>query len=88
MRHPTCKAQQLFLVEDAAQSLGAYYKGRHIGLFGDIATLSFSSPKIISTGQGGACFTNDAELAKKLAKNKDFGRARPGVEEYDSGGPE
>jgi len=81
-----CKEKNIWLLEDAAQSLGAYYKGQHIGGYGDVCTLSFSSPKIISMGQGGAVLTNNDNVAANLRKNKDFGRLKPGVEEYDDFG--
>lgn len=73
------------IIEDAAQSLGSFYAdGRHIGLAGSIGSLSFSAPKIISTGQGGALITNDANLAEKLRRLKDFGRATGGTDIHDS----
>lgn len=53
------------LVEDAAESLGSYYKGRHTGNFGKIAGLSFNGNKVITTGGGGAILTNSPELAKR-----------------------
>ena len=49
-----CRDRRVPLVVDAAQALGARVGGVALGAYGDIATLSFSSPKIISTGQGGA----------------------------------
>ena len=52
------------LVEDAAESLGSYYHGRHTGTFGLMGTLSFNGNKIITTGGGGAILTNDSELAR------------------------
>lgn len=52
------------VVEDAAESLGSYYKGRHTGTFGKFAALSFNGNKIITTGGGGAILTQDAELAR------------------------
>lgn len=52
------------LVEDAAESLGSYYKGRHTGTFGLLGALSFNGNKIITTGGGGAILTQDAELAR------------------------
>ena len=62
--------------EDAAQSLGSFYEdGRHIGRAGVVASLSFSAPKIISTGQGGALFTDSDSLDHKIRRLKDFGRA-------------
>jgi aminotransferase in exopolysaccharide biosynthesis len=54
---------QLTLVEDAAESLGSFYYGRHTGTFGLCGTLSFNGNKIITTGGGGAILTNDERLA-------------------------
>ena len=54
----------LALVEDAAESLGSTYHGRHTGTFGLMGTLSFNGNKTITTGGGGAILTNDAELAR------------------------
>lgn len=54
----------LALVEDAAESLGSTYHGRHTGTFGLMGTLSFNGNKTITTGGGGALLTNDTELAK------------------------
>jgi len=54
---------QLALVEDAAESLGSYYHGRHTGTFGVLGTLSFNGNKTITTGGGGAILTNDERLA-------------------------
>lgn len=54
----------LVLVEDAAESLGSTYHGRHTGTFGRMGTLSFNGNKTITTGGGGAILTNDPELAR------------------------
>jgi perosamine synthetase len=56
----------LFVLEDAAEAVGALYKGRKTGGLGDCATFSFFGNKIITTGEGGMVTTNDAELAKRL----------------------
>jgi aminotransferase in exopolysaccharide biosynthesis len=56
---------KLALVEDAAESLGSMYHGRHAGTFGETGILSFNGNKIITTGGGGAILTNDQDLAKK-----------------------
>lgn len=53
------------VVEDAAESLGSTYKGRHAGTFGRIAALSFNGNKIATTGGGGAILTMDAELGAR-----------------------
>jgi len=53
------------LIEDAAESLGSFYKGRHTGNWGLVAALSFNGNKIITTGGGGAILTNDDDLARR-----------------------
>jgi dTDP-4-amino-4,6-dideoxygalactose transaminase len=53
------------LVEDAAESLGSYYKGKHTGTFGKVGAFSFNGNKIITSGGGGAIVTDDEELAKR-----------------------
>ncbi|TGK24504.1 LegC family aminotransferase [Leptospira yasudae] len=53
------------IVEDAAESLGSYYQGKHTGTFGLLGTLSFNGNKTMTTGGGGAILTNDSEVAKK-----------------------
>jgi len=53
------------LVEDAAESLGSYYKDQHTGSFGLMGVMSFNGNKIITAGGGGCIVTNDKELAKK-----------------------
>ena len=55
----------LVLVEDAAESLGSFYKGQHTGTFGLLGTLSFNGNKTITTGGGGAILTNDEALAMR-----------------------
>jgi aminotransferase in exopolysaccharide biosynthesis len=54
-----CKQWNITLVEDAAESLGSYYKGRHTGTFGEIGTLSFNGNKIMTTGGGGMILSNE-----------------------------
>jgi len=77
--------KNLYLIEDAAQSLGSFYpNGKHMGTLGDIGCFSFSTPKIISTGQGGALVTDDTELAKKIRKLKDFGRSKGGSDLHET----
>jgi perosamine synthetase len=55
----------LVLIEDAAESLGAHYKGRHTGNVGHVAALSFNGNKVVTTGGGGAVLTNDPALGKR-----------------------
>lgn len=60
-----CNKYHITLIEDAAESLGSYYKGQHTGTIGKFGTLSFNGNKTITTGGGGMLLTNDWELAKK-----------------------
>lgn len=63
-----CQKYNIPLVEDAAESMGSFYKGKHTGLFGKFGAVSFNGNKIITTGGGGMILTNDEERAK-LAKH-------------------
>jgi perosamine synthetase len=67
-------AHNLYVVEDAAEAHGAEYKGRKVGGFGDVACFSFFGNKIITTGEGGMCLTNDEELAANLRILRDHGQ--------------
>lgn len=79
------KERDLILIEDSAQSLGSFYPdGRHMGAVGKTGIFSFSAPKVITTGQGGAVVTNDYEIARKLWELKDFGRTSTGCDTHDT----
>lgn len=60
-----CDNWNISLVEDAAESLGSYYKEKHTGTFGKIGVFSFNGNKIITSGGGGVIVTDDEALAKK-----------------------
>ena len=60
-----CERWHIALVEDAAESLGSTYKGRHTGSFGRVAGISFNGNKIVTTGGGGAILTNDPALGAR-----------------------
>jgi len=60
-----CRQYGLELVEDAAESLGSYYKNLHTGNFGKLSALSFNGNKIVTTGGGGAVLTNDEALYRE-----------------------
>jgi perosamine synthetase len=80
-----CRDYNLVLLEDSAQSLGSFnIDGKHQGTSGLAGSLSFSAPKIISTGQGGAIITNDDEMNYKLRRLKDFGRSGGGNDIHDT----
>lgn len=63
-----CNSYNIPVIEDAAESMGSTYKGKHTGTFGKIGILSFNGNKIITTGGGGMILTND-EAIGKLAKH-------------------
>jgi UDP-2-acetamido-2-deoxy-ribo-hexuluronate aminotransferase len=76
------KKYGLFVIEDAAQSFGAEYKGRKSCSFGDIACTSFFPAKPLGCyGDGGMCFTNDSPLAQKLNSIRVHGK---GGHKYDN----
>lgn len=60
-----CDTWKISLVEDAAESLGSYYKNKHTGTFGQLGTFSFNGNKIITSGGGGVIVTDNEALAKK-----------------------
>lgn len=59
-----CKQYNIELVEDAAEALGSYYQGKHVGQWGKLSIFSFNGNKIVTTGGGGAILTSDEHLAK------------------------
>jgi CDP-6-deoxy-D-xylo-4-hexulose-3-dehydrase len=69
-----CHKYNLWLIEDCCDALGATYKGQMVGTFGDIATLSFYPAHHITMGEGGAVFTNNAELKMIAESFRDWGR--------------
>lgn len=76
-----CNRFGLPLIEDAAASLGSFYKGRHTGHGGLLAALSFNGNKIVTTGGGGGVLTNDESLARR-AKHLTTTAKRPHPWEY------
>ena len=63
-----CKKHGALFIEDAAESMGATYKGRQTGSFGDYAAISYNGNKIITGSSGGCLLTNDLEVANKARK--------------------
>jgi len=64
----------LLLIEDACHAIGSFYDTKHMGTVSNIGVFSFSTPKIITTGQGGMIVTNDKNIYEKCLSLKDFGR--------------
>lgn len=61
-----CKKHNVPVIEDAAESLGTYYKGKHTGTFGDYGIFSFNGNKIITTSGGGMLVSNNEERIAKV----------------------
>ena len=69
-----CKKYNLWLIEDCCDALGSTYDGKMVGTFGDIGTMSFYPAHHITMGEGGAVFTNNAELKMIAESFRDWGR--------------
>lgn len=69
------KEHNLYIIEDVAEAHGAEYKGRKCGSFSEIACFSFYANKVLTTGEGGMCLTNNERLAEKIKflRNMAFG---------------
>lgn len=68
------RKHDLWLIEDCCDALGSTYKGRNVGTFGDIATLSFYPAHHITTGEGGAVLTDKPALQTLIESFRDWGR--------------
>lgn len=79
-----CKRKKIILIEDAAHSIGSFLNKSHHGTFGIAGSFSFSTPKIITTGQGGMVVTNKKKIFLNLKKLKNFGRKKDGNDIYQS----
>jgi len=60
-----CDTYRISMIEDAAESLGSFYQGKHTGTYGKFGIISFNGNKIITTGGGGAIITDNEDLAKR-----------------------
>ncbi len=69
-----CRKHDLWLIEDCCDALGATYRGRNVGTFGHLATLSFYPAHHITTGEGGAVLTNEPGLKRLVESFRDWGR--------------
>ena len=75
-----CDAHHLILLEDACQSIGGTYKGKHLGTIGHAGTFSFDFVKTITCGEGGVVMTNDQEVYTKSDAFTDHGHDHMGVD--------
>ena len=69
-----CNKYNLWLIEDSCDALGSKFNNQNVGTFGDLATLSFYPAHHITTGEGGAVFTNSIKLARIAESFRDWGR--------------
>jgi len=69
-----CDRHDLWLIEDCCDALGTTYRGKHVGAFGDLATLSFYPAHHITMGEGGAVLTDRPALKKIVESFRDWGR--------------
>jgi perosamine synthetase len=67
------KKYNLYIIQDAAEAIGAEYKGRKCGSFGDVNCFSFYANRTITTGEGGMVLTDDDKLAEKLKRLRSLG---------------
>jgi len=75
-----CKEHNLLLLEDACQSIGASYKGRHLGTIGHAGTFSFDFVKTVTCAEGGGIVTNDEDIYLKCDGFSDHGHDHKGVD--------
>jgi len=78
-----CKAHNLWLIEDCCDALGSTWRGQKVGIFGDIATVSFYPAHHITTGEGGAVLTDKPALQVLIDSYRDWGRdcwCEPGLD--------
>ncbi|MES1198152.1 MAG: DegT/DnrJ/EryC1/StrS family aminotransferase [Chitinophagaceae bacterium] len=75
-----CKENNLLLLEDACQSIGATYKGKYLGTIGDAGTFSFDFVKTITCGEGGAVLTNKEDVYIKCDGYSDHGHDHKGTD--------
>jgi len=68
------KEHSIYLIEDAAQAIGARYKGRLLGTLGDVGCFSLHQSKVITSGEGGFVITDNDRLAEKIYSISNFGR--------------
>ena len=77
-----CKKYKILLIEDAAESLGSFYKSRHTGTFGNIGILSFNGNKTITCGGGGMVITDSKKISQKLKHLSTHARLSSRVDHY------
>jgi len=78
-----CDKYNIIIIEDASESLGSYYNGKHSGGFGKMGVFSFNGNKIITTGGGGVIVTDDEAIAKRCKHLTTQAKADPNTYYHD-----
>jgi dTDP-4-amino-4,6-dideoxygalactose transaminase len=78
-----CRRRNIVLIEDASQAHGATLHGQRVGTYGDISIFSMQQTKLLCSGEGGVCLTDDADVAAKLEQLRADGRRKA---PYSEGG--
>ncbi len=73
-----CKKHNLILIEDCGQAMGAFWKGKSVGLFGKAGSFSYDYFKITTAGEGGVTITNDESIYNTIAQSSDHGHTHEG----------
>ena len=73
-----CKKNKVYLIEDAAEAHGARFSGRPVGSFGAVSCFSFYGNKVLTTGEGGICLTDDKNIHERIGIFKSHG-TKPGI---------
>ncbi len=73
-----CKKHNLILIEDCGQAMGAFWKGKSVGLFGKAGSFSYDYFKITTAGEGGVTITNDELIYNTIAQSSDHGHTHEG----------
>ena len=79
------KKHNLKVIYDACHSVGAFYKGKSLFAYGDIACTSYHATKMLNSGEGGGCFTNDENLDRKMKRIRFFGFSEDKTNVIDEG---
>ena len=77
-----CKKHNIFLIEDAAECMGSFYNGKHLGTFGDFGIISFNGNKVITTAAGGAVISNKKKYHGKIKNYLNLNKSTSLDEEY------
>ncbi len=80
------RSRSLWVVEDAACGFGAWYRGRHVGTFGEAGAFSFHPRKSITTGEGGMVVTPDGGLARTMESLREHGASRSEISRHTGDG--